>query len=97
MRFDIREGVYQLTEYPVRVSHLGFTEDGVLRSALERVVKGLLQQHMRRGAVPPHAMVLNWTRALKICEGGDLDMIEACQVIAQSGFGEVGSAVSNHF
>jgi hypothetical protein len=97
LRFAVHEGVYHLENYPVRISHFAFTEDPRIREALATVVSGLLQRHMRRGAVPPHAMVLNWSRAHRICEGGTAEMIAACHVIEATTLAEVGGAISNHF
>ncbi|MDA8205407.1 MAG: hypothetical protein M0Z36_05010 [Thermaerobacter sp.] len=97
LRFLVHEGVYQLDGYPVRISHLAFTRDEREREALGTVVTSLLQRHMRRGAVPPHAMVLDWGRARRICEGGSSDVVQACKIVESSGLVEVGGAVSNHF
>ncbi|PSR21966.1 MAG: hypothetical protein C7B45_08735 [Sulfobacillus acidophilus] len=93
----IHEGVYQLQDYPVRITHLAYTDDPDVQNALKTVVGALLQRHMRRGAVPPHAMVMNWSRVRTICLGASPDAQEACDLIADAGLVEVGSAVSNHF
>lgn len=97
LRFAVREGVYHLDNYPVRISHLAFTEDAGARAALATVVAELLKRHLRGGSVPPHAMVLDWSRAHRICEGGPAEMVAACQVIEATTLAEVGGAISNHF
>ncbi len=97
LRFAIHEGVYHLDQYPVRISHLALSEDLNVREAIATVAMALLQRHMRRGAVPPHAMVLNWSRASRICEGGPTEMMQACRVIEEASLAESGSSVSNHF
>ncbi len=97
LRFAIREGVYHLDNYPVRVSHLAVTEDARVKESLAVVATGLLKRHMRSGAVPPHAMVLDWSRADRICAGGPEEMKAACKVIEEAGLTVVGGAISNHF
>jgi hypothetical protein len=97
LQFAVHEGVYHLEHYSVRISHLAFTEDAQVRSALTTVVTGLLRHHMRSGAIAPHAMVLDWSRAHRICEGGSAEIIAACQVIEATTLAEVGGAISNHF
>lgn len=97
LRFAIHEGVYHLDQYPVRISHLALSEDFNVRAAIATVAMALLEGHMRRGAVPPHAMVLNWSRASRICEGGPAEMIQACRVIEEASLAESGGSVSNHF
>lgn len=97
IRFVTKEGVYHLKDYPVRISHLAYTEDSDLRDALAAVAKGLLHRHMRSGSVSPHGMVLNWSRAERICKGGNHEMMVACHMIEASTLAKVGAAVSNHF
>ncbi|NMP23260.1 hypothetical protein [Sulfobacillus harzensis] len=96
-RSRINEGVYHLQGYPVRITHLAYTDDPAVQSALQTVVRVLLERHMRRGAVPPHAMVMDWSRAQGICQGASAEMEAACRIIAGTNLFEVGSAVSNHF
>ncbi len=96
-RARIQEGVYRLDSYPVRITHLAYTDNLEIQSALKVVVRGLLERHMRRGAVPPHAMVMDWSRARAICQGASGDLEAALTVILQANLLEVGSAVSNHF
>lgn len=96
-RCSIREGVYQLQDYPIRVTHLAYTDDVAIRQAVKIVIQGLLEQHIRHGAVPPHGMVMNWTRAESICQCGSPRMQEACRLVSRAQLGEVGNAVSNHF
>lgn len=96
-RARIREGVYHLDSYPVRITHLAYTDNLEVQSALKVLVRGLLERHMRRGTVPPHAMVMNWSRSRGILEGASEDLERALRVVAQSNLLEVGSAVSNHF
>lgn len=98
LRFAIHEGVYHCEDYPVRISHLAFTEDAGLREALSTVVTGLLLRHMRSGAVPPHAMVLNWGRVRRLCsEEGWPAMMAACHQIDASRLSALSGALSNHF
>lgn len=97
VRSRIFAGVYQLQDYPVRITHLAYTDGAAVQSALKTVVRGLLEQHMRRGAVPPHALVMNWVRADGVCHGGAADMKDACRVIAGTNLPEVGRAISSHF
>lgn len=95
--FDVREGVYQLVAYPVRVTHLAYSEDHQLQEALGSAVTDLLRRHMRRGSVPPHAMVLDWSRVPRICSGGSAEAVRACRTIQEAHLLEAGNAVSNHF
>lgn len=97
VRFEINEGVYRLEDYPVRITHLGHLEADGFQEALSTVATGLLQSHMRRGAVPPHAVVINWGRVLKLTHGADIAVQEAIQKIDQSRAGNVSSAVSSEF
>ena len=97
VRSRIHEGVYQLQDYPVRITHLAYTDDTEVQNAVKTVALGLLERHMRRGAVPPHAMVMDWVRAEGVCQGAAADMQEACRVITGTNLPEVGSAVSSHF
>lgn len=96
-RLTIREGVYHLTDYRVRISHLGFSDAPLIQAALAQVVTALVRQHMRQGSVPPHAMVLDWARAGRICERGPSDLRAACQSIEASHLHEIGGGVSSHF
>lgn len=97
VRSRIHEGVYSLQDYPVRITHLAYTDNPEVQRALKTVVWALLERHMRRGAVPPHAMVMNWSRAQEICQGASRAMEADCRLIAGTGLLEVGGAVSNHF
>ncbi len=97
VRSRIDEGVYQLQDYAVRITHLAYTDDSVVQSAVKTVVRGLLERHMRRGAVPPHAMVMDWARAEGVCQGAAVDTQEACRVINGTNLPEVGNAISSHF
>lgn len=97
VRCRVDEGVYHLKGYPVRITHLAYTDNIAVHSALKTVVRGLLERHMRRGSVPPHAMVLDWVRAQDICEGAASDMEAACRTLVDMHLLVVGSAVSNHF
>lgn len=96
-RARIQEGVYHLDSYPVRITHLAYTANVEVQNALKVLVRGLLERHMRRGAVPPHAMVMDWSRAPGIFEGASGDLEKALSVISYANLLEVGSAVSNHF
>ncbi len=95
--FAIHEGVYHLDHYPLRISHLALTGDPRIRTAIATVGTGLLEQHMRRGSVAPHSMVLDWSRAHDVCDGSSPEMIKACHIIEAGGLAETGGGVSNHF
>ena len=97
LHFAVREGVYFLEDYPVRVTHLAYTEDVELREALEAVVTGFLHRHMRLGAVPPHAMVIDWARAGRISEGTDPEIVAACERLNDTLLHGVGPSISNYF
>jgi len=97
VHFDIKEGVYSLEDYPVRITHLGYFEVEGFAENLATVAEGLLRQHMRRGAVPPHAMVINWSRVLQLTQNSMPDVVTAVASIARSRYGEVESTVSNQF
>ncbi len=97
LHFRVREGVYVLDDYPVRISHLAFTDDSEVRDALGIVGVELLRHHMRRGAIPPHAMVLDWSRAHRVCERGVDTIQAACVRIDASHLATVGAAISSHF
>ncbi len=97
VRFEIKEGVYQLESYPVRITHLGHSEIEGFKDSVATVATGLLRQHMRRGAVPPHAVVINWSRVLRLSHGGSSDVKEAIQHITQSRAQNLESAVSSQF
>lgn len=96
VRSRIYEGIY-LPDYPVRITHLAYTDNWEVQEALKTIVRSLLKQHMRRGAIPPHAMVMDWARADRICQGGATDMQRACRVVANTNLREVGNAISSHF
>ena len=70
---------------------------GPALQALGSAVAELLRTHMRRGAVSPHGMVLNWARARRICEEGGSALRTMCSVVESANLPEVGNAVSNHF
>ena len=97
LHFAVREGVYFLDDYPVRVTHLAYTDDPEIQQALEVVVTGFLHRHMRRGAVPPHAMVIDWGRAHRISEGSDSKVVAACDRVNDTLLHGVGPAISNYF
>ncbi len=83
VRFDIKEGVYDLKGYPVRVTHLGRSDAMGLEEDLAMVATGLLRRHMRRGAVPPHAVMINWGRVTQLAHGGPAALIQAVERITQ--------------
>jgi len=97
VRFDIQEGVYQLTGYPVRITHLGRSMGDGIREDLAIVASGLLHLHMRRGAVPPHAVVVNWTRVDAISQRGSEELKAAIEHINLSRKAVVGTGVSDQF
>jgi hypothetical protein len=77
VRFEIKEGVYHLDDYPVRISHLGRLPQADVESDLAAVAAGLLERHMRRGAVPPHAVVINWNRVDQLSRGASDELLQA--------------------
>ncbi len=77
LRSQIREGVYQLRDYPVRITHLAHTDDTTVQRALKIAVRGLLERHMRRDATGPRHGV----RAEGLCQGATAELQEACRVI----------------
>ena len=83
IRFEIQEGVYRLDDYPVRITHLGRLPESEVADDLALVATGLLQRHMRRGAVPPHAVVVNWTRVAQFSQGESEDLSQAIARIDQ--------------
>ncbi|NMP22961.1 hypothetical protein [Sulfobacillus harzensis] len=97
VRFEIKEGVYRLEDYPVRITHLGHYEVEGFSEHVAVVATGLLRSHMRRGAVPPHAVVVNWSRVLKLTHGASQDVHEAIQRIEESRAKTLDSAVSSQF
>ncbi|MCY0877967.1 MAG: hypothetical protein OWU84_03350 [Firmicutes bacterium] len=97
VHFIIHEGVYRLDDYVVRITHLGYAEREGFKDDLATVATGLLRMHMRRGAVPPHAMVINWSRVMRLAQGGPPDLQEAVQRIRDSRFSTLASEVSSQF
>lgn len=96
LKFSIHEGVYRLDHYPMRITHLAFSDDYNLVDALSRVALALLQSHMRRGSVAPHAMVLDWPRAFRMVQQESQSIQDAYRMVDE-GLREVGSGVSSHF
>lgn len=92
----IYEGVYHWDHYLMRITHLAFTEDLALQQAISSVAKDLVRRHMRQGSVPPHAMVLDWARASRLCEPEALETQAMCRTI-EDRLTEVGGGISNHF
>lgn len=97
IRFEIKEGVYRLEDYPVRVTHLGYFETEGFQDHLMTVATGLLRNHMRRGAVPPNAMAINWSRVLKLTHGADAEVTAAVQKITESRATTLADSVSSQF
>ena len=97
LRFSIHEGVYDFDGYPVRISHLAFTEDPEVQAALSTVAEELLLRHLRSGAVPPHSIVLNWARVRHWCENASPAIVAGCRQIDRSHLSAVSGALSNHF
>lgn len=97
IQFEIHEGVYHLDNYPVRITHLGHSEREGFTAALETVATGLLRMHMRRGAVPPHAVVINWARVVRLSHGGPDEVQKAIAFIQGSPAETLQTAVSNEF
>ncbi|PSR21841.1 MAG: hypothetical protein C7B45_09120 [Sulfobacillus acidophilus] len=97
IHFEIHEGVYRLDDYPVRITHLGRSEAEQYINDVATVATGLLRMHMRRGAVPPHAVVINWGRVVRLSQGGPAEVVEAIRRIRHSAGEEVESTVSQQF
>ena len=97
VHFEIKEGVYQLEDYPVRITHLGRSEAEGFENDLATVATGLLRMHMRRGAVPPHAVVINWSRVVRLSHGEPAEVTRAIERIGRSRRETVESAVSEQF
>jgi hypothetical protein len=97
IRFEIREGVYRLDDYPVRITHLGRSDAPGFADDVAIVATGLLRMHMRRGAVPPHAVVINWGRVVRLSQGGPAEVAEAIARISHKTGEEVESTVSQQF
>lgn len=97
VRFEIKEGVYSLDNYPVRITHLGRLEQDGFQDDVAVVASGLLRGHMRRGAVPPNAVVINWGRVLRLSHGAPEEMQSALQRIEQNRATTLGEAVSGEF
>lgn len=97
VRFDIKEGVYDLKGYPVRVTHLGLSDARGLEEDLAMVAEGLLRGHMRRGAVPPHAVVINWSRVVQLAHAGSPELMQAVGRINQHRRESVENALSEQF
>ncbi len=97
VRFEIKEGVYSLDNYPVRITHLGQLEQDGFQDDVAAVASGLLRGHMRRGAVPPNAVVINWGRVLRLSHGAPEEMRAALQRIEQNRATTLGEAVSGQF
>jgi hypothetical protein len=51
---------------------------------------------MRRGAVPPHAVVVNWSRVDRLSQGGSQELLDAIARISSKGE-TLGEAVSEQF
>ncbi len=63
----LREGVYAEDRYTVVLTYLGpipgdDADSRDLKAALRDVIKAVVVRQMRRGALPPRAMVVNWRR-----------------------------------
>ncbi|MCL5012702.1 MAG: hypothetical protein M1493_01720 [Firmicutes bacterium] len=97
IRLAISEGVYHLDSYPVRISHLAFDDDDSIHRDLATVVTLLIRQHLRQGSVPPHGMVLDWSRAVGVCHADSNETATACERLAGSRLPWIGGGVSNHF
>ena len=58
-RVDVREGVYQRAGYPVTVTYLGPGPAGAAETR-RQVVEALVRVHLRKGALAPGGMLVNW-------------------------------------
>ena len=65
---NVQTGVYQLTSYPLRITHLPYRDDPTVQQALGALGTFLITRHMRRGALPPHGTVVNGQRFLQTCD-----------------------------
>lgn len=97
VHLEIKEGVYRLQDYPVRITHLGHADGDSFRDDVATVAKGLLRMHMRRGAVPPHAVVINWSRVVRLSHGGPEEVQAAIERIGAARGETLESAVSSEF
>lgn len=97
IHFEIHEGVYRLDDYPVRITHLGRSDAPGFADDVGVVATGLLRMHMRRGAVPPHAVVINWSRVVRLSQGGPPEVWQAIQRIGRHSGEVVESTVSQQF
>ncbi|MCL5972182.1 MAG: hypothetical protein M1499_06440 [Firmicutes bacterium] len=65
---NVQTGVYQLISYPLRITHLPYSDDPTVQQALGALGIYLITRHMRRGAIPPHGTVVNGQRFLQTCD-----------------------------
>lgn len=96
LTFTIHEGVYWIDKYPLRITHLAYSDDLNTIDGLSQVALALLQSHMRRGAVAPHAMVLDWPRGFRMVQQEAQSIQDVYQMVDES-LKEVGSGTSSHF
>lgn len=95
--FEIREGVYRLDNYPVRITHLGQSDNDDLKEDLAVIATGLLRRHMRRGALPPHAMVTNWSRVVRLSQGSEPAVRAAIERLTDGHRDVMARVISSHF
>ena len=95
--FEIYEGVYRLDNYPVRITHLGESERDGVEGDLAVIATGLLRRHMRRGAVPPHAMTINWSRVVRLSQGGEPAVRSAIYRLSEGHREVLARVISSHF
>jgi hypothetical protein len=64
--FDVgvHEGVYRMARYPVHLTYLGPLPEGPDRERhqahLRAIVERVVAIHVRKGALPPRGLVVNW-------------------------------------
>jgi hypothetical protein len=50
---------------------VGDPQGQALRAALREVIRAVVTRQMRRGSLPPRAMIVNWRRVVDRCYAGD--------------------------
>jgi hypothetical protein len=94
IRADVDEGVYHRRAYPVTLTYLGPIPPGadapVLRAALESVMLDVIRMHLKKGALHPAGMLVNWRFLVDGAFSGDgLDDTRAQAHLLDSRIGPV--------
>lgn len=61
-------GVYQVARYPLRITHIPYSNDPDLQEAVGAWGLYLLNRHVRNGSLAPHAQRVNGQRVLQHCD-----------------------------